>query len=69
MDATLRQRAAAVQLVVFDVDGVLTDGRVYFDEHGHENLAFDIKDGHGIRLLLHHGVRVAVLSGQLCVLP
>ncbi len=63
MNATLKQ-CAAVRLVVFDVDGVLTDGRLYFSDDGRESRAFNIKDGHGIRLLLHYGVQVAVLSGR-----
>ena len=64
MDPTLKQRAAAVKLVVFDVDGVLTDGRLYFSDDGRESLAFHIRDGHGIRLLIHYGVQVAVLSAR-----
>ncbi len=64
MNRTLQQRAAAVRLVVFDVDGVLTDGRLYYSDAGCESRAFNIQDGHGIRLLLHYGVQVAVLSGR-----
>lgn len=64
MSDIFRQCAATVRLVVFDVDGVLTDGRVYLGDNGDEFRAFDIKDGHGIRLLLHYGVQVAALSGR-----
>ena len=64
MQAILKQRAAVIRLVIFDVDGVLTDGRLYFDDDGFANQAFNVKDGHGIRLLLHHGINVAVLSGR-----
>ena len=65
MSHTLRQRAGAVRLVVLDVDGVLTDGCLYCSDDGRESQAFNVRDGHGIRLLLHHGVRVAVLSGRV----
>ncbi len=64
MNDTFKQRAASIRLVVFDVDGVLTDGRLSFSDDGRESRAFDIKDGHGIRLLLHCSVQVAVLSGR-----
>ncbi len=64
MNDSFKRRAASVRLVVFDVDGVLTDGRLYFDDRGCEGRAFDVKDGHGISLLLHYGVQVAVLSGR-----
>ena len=64
MNNTLKQDIAVVKLVVFDVDGVLTNGQLYFSGDKSENRAFNIKDGHGIRLLLHYGVQVAVLSAR-----
>lgn len=64
MQSVFTQRAAAVRLVVFDVDGVLTDGRLYFTDGQRAGLAFSVRDGHGIRLLLHYGMQVAVLSGR-----
>ena len=50
--------------MIFDVDGVLTDGRVYFSDSGEELKAFHVRDGHGIRMLMQSGVRVALLSGR-----
>lgn len=64
MNDSFKRRAGSVRLVIFDVDGVLTDGRLYFGDEGREGRAFNVKDGHGIRLLLHYGVQVAVLSGR-----
>ena len=58
------QRAATVKLVILDVDGVLTPGRLHTGSGGEDRLEFNVKDGHGIRLLLHYGVQVAVLSGR-----
>lgn len=55
---------ADVQLVITDVDGVLTDGGIYYDEHGECQKRFHVRDGLGIRLLEESGVRVAVLSGR-----
>ncbi len=57
-------RAATVRLVIFDVDGVLTDGRLYLDNDGNELKAFHSRDGHGIKMLQAGGVEVAVISGR-----
>ncbi|MGP0171934.1 KdsC family phosphatase [Pseudomonas sp. NCHU5208] len=61
---TLLQRARAVKLAVFDVDGVLTDGRLYFLEDGSEFKTFNTLDGHGIKMLMAAGVRTAIISGR-----
>ena len=58
------QRAAAVQVAVFDVDGVLTDGRLYFSAAGEELKAFHARDGLGLKSLRRAGIAVAVLSGR-----
>jgi 3-deoxy-D-manno-octulosonate 8-phosphate phosphatase (KDO 8-P phosphatase) len=57
-------RAARVRLVVLDVDGVLTDGRLYFGPDGEALKVFDVRDGHGVRLLREAGLGVALLSGR-----
>ncbi|HXV41356.1 MAG TPA: HAD hydrolase family protein [Steroidobacteraceae bacterium] len=53
-----------VALVVLDVDGVLTDGRLWFGAEGEQLKVFDVRDGHGIRRLIEAGIRVAVISGR-----
>ncbi len=63
--ADIRERAAKIKLVIFDVDGVLTDGRLYFDEQGGEFKSFHSRDGLGINLLRQTGVEVAVISGRM----
>ena len=60
----LRARAARVKLLVLDVDGVLTDGRIIMDHEGRESKAFDVRDGHGIKLLREAGIEAAVLTGR-----
>ena len=60
----LQQRAAAVQLLALDVDGVLTDGSIYYGDAGDELKAFNIKDGLGIKLLQRAGVTVAIITGR-----
>ena len=53
-----------IELLVVDVDGVLTDGRLYFSARGEALKAFHVRDGHGIKLLMKSGVTVAVASGR-----
>jgi 3-deoxy-D-manno-octulosonate 8-phosphate phosphatase (KDO 8-P phosphatase) len=57
-------KAAKIQLVIFDVDGVLTDGCLYLSNDGNEFKAFYIRDGQGIKMLLDAGVDIAVISGR-----
>jgi 3-deoxy-D-manno-octulosonate 8-phosphate phosphatase (KDO 8-P phosphatase) len=56
--------AADVSLVVLDVDGVLTDGRLWYGPDGENNKVFDVRDGHGIKTLIAAGIGVAVISGR-----
>lgn len=62
--AEVLTRAERIRLVIFDVDGVLTDGKLYFDEAGREYKCFHARDGHGIKLLRSTGVESAVISGR-----
>ncbi len=57
-------RAKKIKLLILDVDGVLTDGRLFFDDQGREYKCFHARDGHGIKLLRQTGVEVAVISGR-----
>lgn len=59
-----RDVARDLQLLVLDVDGVLSDGRLYYSENGHETKAFHIHDGLGIKLLQRSGVEVAIITGR-----
>lgn len=56
--------AAEIELLVLDVDGVLTDGRLWYGPDGEVLKAFHVRDGYGIRRLLAAGIRVAVISGR-----
>ena len=58
------RRAKRVRLMIFDVDGVLTDGRLWYGPGGEALKAFSVLDGHGIKMLMHSGVEVALLSGR-----
>lgn len=60
----ITQKAKQLKLLILDVDGVLTDGRLFFDANGNEYKSFHARDGHGIKLLRQTGVEVAVISGR-----
>jgi len=62
-DAVLA-RAAGIRLACFDVDGTLTDGRLWLDAEGREGKAFHIHDGMGLRLLEAQGIRVALVTAR-----
>lgn len=59
-----RQRAAAVKMIVFDVDGVLTDGKIFIGSQGELGKSFDAQDGLGITLLRLHGIVPAIITGR-----
>lgn len=61
---TVVERARDIRLLVLDVDGVLTDGRLYFGSQGEQMKCFHVRDGAGIVQLLRAGVQVAVISGR-----
>lgn len=58
------RKARKIRLLVLDVDGVLTDGKLYFSSDGTESKAFNTLDGHGIKLLRKSGVEVAIITGR-----
>ena len=61
---TLAERANDIRLLVLDVDGVLTDGRLNFSARGEEHKSFHVRDGSGMVQLLRTGVQIAVISGR-----
>ena len=62
--AKVRSKAARVRLLLLDVDGVLTDGRIIVDDRGVESKQFDVRDGQGIVLLIQAGVAVGFLTSR-----
>lgn len=57
-------RASKVKLLLFDVDGVLTDGRLVLSDDGQEHKAFNSRDGHGIKMLRRNGIEVGLITGR-----
>jgi 3-deoxy-D-manno-octulosonate 8-phosphate phosphatase (KDO 8-P phosphatase) len=53
-----------IKVLLLDVDGVLTDGRIMFDYEGRETISFNVKDGLGIRMLLESGITVGIVTGR-----
>ena len=62
--ARVRSRAKRIRLLLLDVDGVLTDGRIILDERGVETKQFHVRDGQGIALLLRAGIEVGFISAR-----
>lgn len=53
-----------IKVLLLDVDGVLTDGRITYDSNGAETKSFDVKDGHGLKLLQRAGITVGIITGR-----
>ena len=62
LDLSLKTRH--IRLVAFDVDGVLTDGRLYYSESGDAMKAFDVRDGMGMKLLQDAGIKLAIITSR-----
>lgn len=58
------EKAQRIKLVVFDVDGVLTDGSLFYGDDGQEYKAFHSRDGHGMKMLQKSGVDIAIITGR-----
>ena len=60
----LEERLSGIRLLILDVDGVLTAGGIFMDFEGREYKRFDVRDGHGIKLLQRYGLGVAIITGR-----
>ena len=60
----IMEKAARIRLVIFDVDGVLTDGSLYLGDDGQEYKAFNSLDGHGMKMLQDTGVQIGIITGR-----
>ena len=65
LTADILARAAKIRLAVFDVDGTLTDGRLWYGEDGHETKVFHVHDGLGLKRLQANGVQVAIITARI----
>ena len=60
----IQEKAREIRLVIFDVDGVLTDGSLFLGDDGQEYKAFNSKDGHGMKMLQASGIAIAIITGR-----
>ncbi|MBS1156944.1 MAG: family hydrolase [Proteobacteria bacterium] len=60
----MNEKAQAVRLMIFDVDGVMTDGGLHYSDSGEEIKVFNSRDGHGIKVLKASGVKLAIITGR-----
>ncbi|MHB8120864.1 MAG: KdsC family phosphatase [Desulfuromonadaceae bacterium] len=60
----MRDRLSDIRLLLLDVDGVMTDGGIVYDVNGIETKVFNVKDGHGIKMLQRHGIEVGIITGR-----
>jgi 3-deoxy-D-manno-octulosonate 8-phosphate phosphatase (KDO 8-P phosphatase) len=60
----LLEKIRRVRILILDVDGVLTDGRIVIDDAGLESKQFDVRDGHGLKMLMRCGIGVVLLTGR-----
>lgn len=60
----LRAKIKKIKLVILDCDGVMTDGSIIYSEHGGETKAFNVRDGHGIKLLKSVGIECAIITAR-----
>jgi 3-deoxy-D-manno-octulosonate 8-phosphate phosphatase (KDO 8-P phosphatase) len=65
LPADIRDRAARVKLAIFDVDGVLTDGKLAYSDDGRESKSFHVHDGLGLKRLMANGIEVAIITARL----
>lgn len=60
----MKEKAARIKLLILDVDGVLTDGRITMNERGEEVKSFNVKDGLGLKMLMSTGIEVVIITGR-----
>ena len=63
-DEGLLRKIRGVKLLILDVDGVMTDGRIIIDDAGLESKQFDVRDGHGLKMIMRYHIDVVLLTGR-----
>jgi 3-deoxy-D-manno-octulosonate 8-phosphate phosphatase (KDO 8-P phosphatase) len=63
----MHEKLEHIRLLLLDVDGVMTDGGIIYDAHGTETKRFNVKDGHGIKMLQRHGIDVGIITGRTSI--
>ena len=64
LDENVIRKIKAIRLLILDVDGVMTDGRIIMDDTGREIKNFNVRDGHGLKMIQRYGIKVGILTGR-----
>jgi len=64
INKNIKEKLKRIKMLILDVDGVMTDGRIIMDNEGRETKNFNVRDGHGIKLIQRYGIKVAILTGR-----
>jgi 3-deoxy-D-manno-octulosonate 8-phosphate phosphatase (KDO 8-P phosphatase) len=64
MNKSFQSKLKKIKMIILDVDGVMTDGYVIIDDNGHETKNFNVRDGHGLKMIQRYGIKVVLLTGR-----
>jgi 3-deoxy-D-manno-octulosonate 8-phosphate phosphatase (KDO 8-P phosphatase) len=64
MNKNLKEKLKKIKMLILDVDGVMTDGRIIMDDEGRQLKNFDVRDGHGLKIIQRYGIKVVILTGR-----
>ncbi len=64
MNKNLKEKLKKIKMLILDVDGVMTDGRIIMDDEGRQLKNFDVRDGYGLKIIQRYGIKVAILTGR-----
>ena len=64
MKKEIQEKLKGVKMLILDVDGVMTDGRIIMDDEGHQLKNFNVRDGHGLKIIQRYGIKIAILTGR-----
>jgi 3-deoxy-D-manno-octulosonate 8-phosphate phosphatase (KDO 8-P phosphatase) len=64
MKQNIHSKIKKIKMLILDVDGVMTDGRIIMDDAGRETKQFDVRDGHGLKIIQSYGIKVVLLTGR-----
>ena len=64
MNKKLKVKLEKIKMLILDVDGVMTDGRIIMDDEGRQLKNFDVRDGYGLKIIQRYGIKIAILTGR-----
>jgi 3-deoxy-D-manno-octulosonate 8-phosphate phosphatase (KDO 8-P phosphatase) len=64
MKKNLKEKLKKIKMLILDVDGVMTDGRIIMDDEGRQLKNFDVRDGHGLKIIQRYGIGIVILTGR-----